>query len=305
VADGRLTTGPPPPARRRALADAVLDTLVYADLFDWPLTAGEIHRLLPIAATAREVHLVLTDDAIIPGVVRAGASYALAGRRALFERRARCAATSARLWPHARRLGRCVARLPWVRLVAVTGSLAVDAADDRADVDLFIVTADDRLWLTRALTIAVGRTAPAGVKSCPNYLVTTTALSLPERDRYTAHELAQLVPLHGAATYRELLACNAWYREHLPNHEPTAPVAAAPGARMQRAAERILANGAVDRVERWERERKVARLRGTPAADRGEVRFDATVCKGHFDGHRDRVLRAHAGRLVPFDEVAT
>ena len=42
-------------------------------------------------------------------------------------------------------------------------------------------------------TVAVDR----GIRLCPNYLLTASALDLPERDLYTAHELAQLVPLFG------------------------------------------------------------------------------------------------------------
>ena len=287
--------------RHRALAESVVDALAYADLFDWPLSAAEIHRALPVAASFDEVGTVLSHEPRPVGVVSRGDVFALAHREALFDRRDECIARSARLWPVARRLGRRVARLPWVRLVAVTGSLAVNAAEADADVDLLVVTADDRLWLARALTIAAGRTAPKGVVLCPNYLLATSALDLPERDRFTAHELAQLVPLHGAPTYRELLARNAWYREHLPNHRPTPVDAVTPGHATQRLVERALALRSVGRLERWERERKIARLRPPSTAD-DEVRFDAAVCKGHFERHRERVLAVDADR-VPGGQV--
>ena len=51
-----------------------------------------------------------------------------------------------------------------------------------------------------------------------------------------------------------------------------------------------------DRVERWEMDRKVARLKG--AAIGAEVRYDEHVCKGHVEGHRRRILDAYESRLA-------
>jgi hypothetical protein len=210
------------------------------------------------------------------------------------------AARSARLWSQALRYGRVVASLPWVRLVAVTGSLAVGAAADDADIDLLIVAADGRLWLTRAMAIGVGKIATRvpstrGVRLCPNYLLTTSALDLPERDLYTAHELAQLVPLFGAAAYHTLMERNAWYRDWLPNHAGyTGPIAPLGCRSLNRRLEPLLTNVLVGGVERWERERKVARLRRQTS---GETRFDETICKGHFEGYREHVLAAYATRI--------
>jgi hypothetical protein len=281
----------PAGSRQRALATAAVEALRYYDVFDWPLTAGEIHRALPVPARRHEVHALLADDARRPaGIVRAGGLYALAGSTGAFARRERALAVSARLWPHAERLGRRLARMPWVQMVAVTGSLAVGAATDDADIDLFVVTADGRLWLTRALTIATGRTLPGEVVPCPNYLLAASALALPERDRFTAHELAQLVPLHGADTYHALLVQNAWYREHLPNHSPAVVVDRVNRSTVARVAERVLGGLVGDRLERWERQRKIARLAPGATGEGDEVRFGPDVCKGHFEHHRDRVL---------------
>jgi hypothetical protein len=278
-----------------AIEVAVIDALCYADAFDWPLAADEIHRFLPIGAGRASVDLGL-DALDRAGVVeRTGGLVSLAGRSGLAERRRALEAASRALWPKARRAAAAIARLPFVRFVGVTGSLAVNAAAADADIDLFIVTADDRLWLTRAAAIGVVRTAAlAGTRLCPNYLLAESALELPpeERDRFTAHELAQLVPLAGPETYARLLEANAWYRDLLPNHRPTARPSRRAGARPL---ERRLRARPIDRLERWEMERKIARL--APLGD-GEARFGPTVCKGHFDGHRARALAAYEGRLA-------
>jgi hypothetical protein len=286
---------------------AVVETLAYADVFDWPLSAAEIYRYLPIAAELDDVENTLGSEHLSAIVTAIGSFHVLRGREHLVADRQHKAARSALLWTQAARYGRIVASLPWVRLVAVTGSLAVGAATDEADIDLFVVTADDRLWLARAMTIGVAKVAARarstrGLRLCPNYFLTATALDLPERDVYTAHELAQLVPLFGPRAYRELLERNAWYRDLLPNHAGyTGPVAELGGRRVNPGVERLLANPLVDRLERWERRRKIARL---SAQATGETRFDETICKGHFEGYRERVLDALAGRMAALSGTA-
>jgi len=290
---------------RPDVTEAVLEALAYADVFDWPLTSSEVHRWLTVAAHEDEVKTAISSARASGAVVSIDHLHVLPGRDHLVDERARRAAHAAQLWPEAVRYGRWLAMLPWVRLVAVTGSLAVDAPADDADIDLLVVTDDGRLWLTRALTIGVVRLAarlspraPSNgvLRLCPNYLLTTSSLDLPERDLYTAHELAQLVPLHGPETYADLLGRNRWYRDHLPNHPGyVSPIAGLGGGRVRRVIERWARRSAVDRLERWEMDRKVARLRAaTPA---GEARFDATTCKGHFGGHRQRTLVELSARL--------
>ena len=282
-----------------AIEAAVIDALSYADAFDWPLTPAEVHCFLPVAANLADV-LPIVGSLHRQGVIglRDGLAH-LAPRADLFDRRRALEASSRRLWPRARRAAAVLARLPFVRLVGVTGSLAVNAAAADADIDLFIVTADDRLWLTRAAAIGVVRTgALAGTRLCPNYLLAELALELPatERDRFTAHELAQLVPLAGAATYARLLEANAWYRELLPNHRPgdVPPAAAAAGSGLL---ERPLRARPFDRLERWEMRRKIRRLSAGDADP--EARFGPDRLQGPFrrpSGARARGLRSPPGR---------
>lgn len=281
--------------RADAVERAIVEAVAYADVFDWPLTAPEIHAFLPIAAGLDEVAAAIPSPGLGEFVsttfghtaspaldrVRSGPDVhvTLVGREHLVAERARREAMSAALWPQARAWGRRIAALPFVRLVAVTGSLAVGAAADEADVDLLIVTEPGRLWLTRAMTIGLVRAAAArGVSLCPNYFLTDSALALPDRDLFTAHELVQMVTLSDAGVQAALLERNGWYRDFLPNHAgPRRMGEGAPargpwprglveraltvqGPRLRRLVERALRAGPVDRLERWEMKRKVARL---------------------------------------------
>ena len=298
---------------------AVVETVAYADVFDWPLTPAEIHRFLPIAGRLDEVESALASPRLHGRLSAPRGLVSLAGRESLVPQRHRRAATSARMWPRAVRWARVVASLPFVRLVGVTGSLAVGAADGGADVDLFIVTEDRRLWVARVLAIGVVRIAAAGgVRLCPNYIVSESALELAERDIFTAHELLQMVPISGSGVYGDLLARNRWYRSLLPNHPGTsmrsrttqsrtgagslvAPALGAGLTALRTAAESVLRRPAFDRLERWEMRRKVARLSAGPTS--AEVRFDESVCRGHVDEHRHRTLARFRERLARLNEA--
>src|SRR5689334_8725124 len=99
-----------------ALQRAILHTASYADIFDYPLTLPQIHRYL----TGLSASLEAVEQAL-PGVLQpSGAYYSLLGREALASTRQRREQTAAKLWPLAVRFGRWIARLPFVRMVAVT-----------------------------------------------------------------------------------------------------------------------------------------------------------------------------------------
>jgi hypothetical protein len=284
---------------------AVVETLAYSDVYDWPLTAAEVHRFLPIAASPTDVDAALATPGLVHLVASVEDCHMLRGREHLAGLRRRRAAACARLWPQVVRRGRMLARIPFVRMVAVSGSLAAGAAADGDDVDLFIVTDDGRLWLSRALAIAAGRLPPRhGATLCPNYMLAASRMELAERDLYTAHELAQLVPLFGRDTYAALLQRNRWYREFLPNHPGWTRDIAEPCVRhSRRLLSAALPGPLASRMERWEMERKVARLRTAPGAS-AEACFDASTCKGHLDGHRQRFWVAFRARLDALEACA-
>jgi hypothetical protein len=130
------------------LLHSVFHTLAYADVFDYPLTALEVYRYLTSTkATFEEVTRALSDESLFS---QSGEYFTLRGREAIVETRKRRFEIGARLWPKAARYGRIIAMLPFVRMVAVTGSLAMNNSDEGKDVDYMIITAPNHLWTCRA-----------------------------------------------------------------------------------------------------------------------------------------------------------
>jgi hypothetical protein len=286
--------------RETDILQCVFQTLVYADVFDYPLTAPEVYRYLTATkATFEEVSRVLSEESHFSQVRE---YFTLRGREHIVDVRKRRTEVAARLWPKAVRYGRIIALLPFVRMVAVTGSLSMNNTDEGNDVDYMIVTAPSHLWTCRALTLLAARIAKLeGVRLCPNYLVTTNALEFKEQSLYVAHEVAQIIPLSGMETYDEMRRRNDWVYDYLPNAtgasarlqdlNPTAKTSV-----VQRILEFVFRLPIFRWVEKWEMNRKIKRLTREQSSSY-ESYFSADVCKGHIDRHGETVVTALAVRL--------
>ena len=285
---------------RVALERAIVQTVAYADVFDYPLTADEIHRYLIGVSAGRGTVRSLLQGANAPGELsRSGRYFTLTGREAAVETRRARTTRAADFWRRGVHYGRRMSNLPFVRMVAVTGGLAMDNMTD-GDIDYLIVTEPGRLWLCRALIVALVRMAGLrGTELCPNYFLSERALVLTERNLFTAHEVTQMVPLAGLATYQQLRDLNRWTYAYLPNASGT-PRRLAAVEPNRRAAQRLVESTLRSRVcaplERWEMTRKVRKL-GNQGDGHAEAAFGPDWCKGHFGDHGQATLSRFAERL--------
>jgi hypothetical protein len=297
-----VSPSPPEPNR---LETAIREAVAYSDVFDYPVTAQEIHRyLVGCAATPETVQQALDTSLLPGGRLKSKSGYIfLPGREALVPLRQHRAGIAQSLWQHAYTYGIRIAQVPFVRMVAITGALALDNVNEDADIDYLIVTEPGRLWLCRALVIGVVRWAKRrGHVLCPNYILSERALVINERNLYTAREVAQMAPIAGFALYQRLRSLNPWVDELLPNAKgPPGRIEPAPiiHSPLRSWSERLLRTPFGDRLEAWEMHRKIDKLQKqkahTTAPD--ESAFCADWCKGHFDGHAHLVLRSYSQRL--------
>jgi hypothetical protein len=286
-------------AQDAPLVHAVLQTVAYADVFDYPLTADEVHRyLIGHTASRGTVRGILSNGRLVPSLLsRQGRYFTLCGREAAVDTRRQRAAVSADLWRRAVRYGRLLGNLPFVRMVAVTGALAMDNVAD-GDIDYLIVTEPGRLWLCRALVVAVVRLASRrGVTLCPNYFLSERVLELEERNLFTAHEVAQMVPIFGLDRYEQFRVLNRWTEAFLPNASGSPRRLAASGSkRGLRWLELPLRSRMAGPLERWEMSRKIKKL-SSHSAEHAEAAFDVDWCKGHFGDHGQSTLRQFEERM--------
>ena len=276
--------------RRSAAAEAVLRTVTYASLFQAPLTLDRLHRnLMEVALSPEALEDALRDPWLRRRVEVADGLVLPRGHREWIALRRTRRAHSRRLLARHRRVLRLLGRLPFVRMVAISGACAHENATDD-DVDVFLVAREGRAWgVCLALTV-LSRLVGVRRTLCLNYIVDEAALPLPEQDVFTAAELVGLRLLAGRETYRRLIEVNGWAGRLFPNfrdrHLAESEGAPPAGAR---AWERLLDLGPAQALERLARRVLGARLtrkgRGCEGVVLGPHRL-----KLHTHDHRPGLL---------------
>lgn len=111
-----------------------------------------------------------------------------------------------KLWSKARRYSRLFALCPFVRMVCVCNSLAINNANAESDIDLFVVTKEGKLWQTRfflkVLTQLFGARVHHNKKAgrfCLSFFVAENAMNLKhlayDFDPHLAYFTRMMVPL--------------------------------------------------------------------------------------------------------------
>lgn len=208
------------------LRDALLATLCYSDIFDYPLSDAEVSRWLAFVPRSPRRSI---SSLHIPGTERREGFWYLSGRSRLVVMRKKRAAWAKEKWAIARGVGRFLRLIPSLALVGVTGGLAMDNAGEGDDIDFFCITAPRTLWISRLLatlcvTVLGRRRRPGDIKVrnkiCLNMFMTSDALGVVphERDLFSAHEVLQMRPVWQRGTvYGQFLQKNQWVKMYLPN----------------------------------------------------------------------------------------
>jgi hypothetical protein len=264
--------------------------------------------LIGYRAAPDEVCAQFTRSRWLRDHVRVIGDYAVVcGREALVQQRRARAVTSDRLWVRARRFGRVLSALPFVRFVGITGALAMDNCAAGDDIDVMIVTAPDRVWLTRALSIALVRVGKVfGDTLCPNYLISENALALEHQSLFVAHEFMQMVPVYGGDVYARLLCANTWAPAYLPNatgaHHRELELRLNVVVRaIKRVGEWLLSGALGDQFEAWEMQRKLRKFQPQLGRPDGDAILDHDHVKGHFDDYGGPVMRSFAEKMAQYE----
>lgn len=278
------------------LERAILETLAYSDIFEYPLRLDELHRYLPLQVKVE--CLSQTIEVLHDQVGKKDGYYFLAGHENIIEIRKHREVHSQKLFQLAWKYGKIIGALPYIRMVALTGSLAVMNSSNESDFDYMLVVASGRVWISRAFSLLFNRiTRLFGYTLCPNLIVSEDALIWSQHDLYSARELCQMIPISGLDVYGKLMRENEWVRDFLPNAAARpSEISRASRDRWQNFLEVPLRGKLGDRIESWEMKRKIARLTQQDGFG-NETIFSADMCQGNFDHHRDSTQRMFEERL--------
>jgi predicted nucleotidyltransferase len=198
----------------------ILATLAYFDLFNYPLTRVEIYLFLQ-----NKYDYDFFDDAL-ESLLLSGhiflfdKFYTLHNDHYLVVHRLTGNKKADELIKIALRVGELLIRFPYVRGIAISGSLSKNYADEKSDIDLFIITAKNRLWIARTFMHCLKKLTFLVKKEdyfCMNYYIDEQHLEIPEKSIYTAIEVGTLIPLQGDITFEKFYSANLWIKNFIPN----------------------------------------------------------------------------------------
>lgn len=248
---------------------SVLKTLAYFDIFHYPLTKEEIGQFLDTNMTAGNLNECLDSLLANEMIFLHNDFYSLQNNPFWGYRRKKGNEKAKSLLKKANKIGKFLYRFPFVRAVAVSGSLSKNFADEKADIDFFIITKANRLWIARTLMHLFKKLTFLTRNQdmyCMNFYIGDGSLKIKDQNIFTAIEIKTLLPVCGIESIVRFNTANQWTSEWLPNCDFRKLQENEPGMILfKRAGEWLLNNRFGDYIDsklmeitrrRWERKKE-------------------------------------------------
>lgn len=277
---------------------AIAKTVIYASLFDYPLTLEQLHEtLIRSTLTPEQIMTIFDASAQLKSIVayRDGFFFPV-GRADLVAERLRREARSREFLHRQARLLRWLCAVPFTRMIALSGSLAHLNLEDGGDLDLFIVTRGKSVWAVTVAIILLTRAAGVRRLVCANFVMSDEHLGIDQQDLFTANQVLHLKPIIGDEVFEGFLAANPFVHRFYPNRRRHAPagfgIVQGRGLQaLKRTIERVAAP-ALPAVESLCRHLYAWHLRRRSRAWRSpeQVQLRPDYLKLHTQSHRKAVL---------------
>ncbi len=227
------------------IRQAVLRTVCYSDVFNYALTPEEIWYWLADKDgnkfSKAQIARYLSNSRMM--VRNKTSDYVcLQERKKIINLRVKRSEVSQNKVKVARTAASWLSRIPTVEALLITGSLAMNNAEDDDDIDLMVLTAPGCVWVTRfwcviVMELAGMRRRPRSAwllpesnlghkkegvtdKICLNLFLDRENLQMPsdKRDLYFAHEILQAKLIFTKSkSYGQFINMNSWIAGILPN----------------------------------------------------------------------------------------
>jgi predicted nucleotidyltransferase len=200
-----------------------LASILYHDVFDYPLTKRQLVKWgvskKQLGRFSGRVEIDYKDG-----------YFFLKGRERIVRMRLLRERVSGEKLRQAERSAKILALIPQVKMVGVSGSLAMRNSKRDSDIDFIIITSKGVLWVVRLLSYLLLTIFRIPIRNpgrkdqkdrlCLNIWLDRTSLVWDKNDRnlYTAHEIAQIVPLvNKEGAFEEFILSIRWVRDYWPD----------------------------------------------------------------------------------------
>lgn len=221
------------------LEKAILQTLAFFDVFDYPLTLVEIHKWLyrpDRRYQLSEILQALAGDNLKVKVQSSNGFYFLNNRHSIVRIRLDRYNIAEKKFKIALKATRFLRWIAFVRMIAICNNVGYNNGSKDSDIDFFIIVRQGRLWWSRLVITLV--TTFLGIRRhgtkvvdrvCLSFYTATDHLNLSDIslkpiDPYLVYWFATLAPIYNRhKTYEIFLQSNIWLKDYLPNLYETLP----------------------------------------------------------------------------------
>ena len=197
-----------------------IKTILYFSIFRYPLTLEEIHSYTNnsnCSDTENEL-LHLINQKILTKV---DDFYVYGSDLDSVIKRLRGNMNAKKIMAKAQERALFISKFPFVESVGVSGSLSKGYYDTDSDIDFFVITKHNKLWVCRTLLMLYKKIFLFNSRKyfCVNYFISDQQLEIEEKNRFTATELKTLIPMQGKQAFGKFYNRNAWVKDYFSKFE--------------------------------------------------------------------------------------
>jgi hypothetical protein len=200
---------------------------------------------------------------------------------------------------------------PFVKGILISGSLSKGSFSKKDDIDFFIIADPGRIWICKSFLMMFKKIFLLNSKRyfCINYFIDSDSLEIPDKNIFTATEIAFLIPVRNTRLCRDFFYANDWIYDFFPNLKVELT-----GCRetsdfvSKQLIERLLKGKAADRFDNWlmslYRKRSVKKYYHSDGNQFPiNIRNEKNVSKYHPNGFQNRILQNYSLKIAEFQTV--
>jgi hypothetical protein len=289
------------------LATNVLHVILYFDIFDYPLTKEEIFNRSTLSNQS-EVNKGLQElqDSKILFYIQG--YYSLHNEIWQINKRLAGNKSAEKHLKLACRMTSYMKYFPFVRGVMLSGSISKNYMDKSSDIDYFIITAPNRLWICRLFFVLFQKLILFNRYKyfCYNYMIDENHLAISDKSFYTAIEASTLLPVYNYSLYQQFRKSNLWTQVYFPNFPlEERSLLSDKQTFLQKASELLFNNKFADWLDKWLMKKTEAKWHKRHVAEMFGVKnleLKRYTAKAHTEGHYNRIMSLFNEKQQAFEK---
>ncbi|MFY0651984.1 MAG: hypothetical protein JXQ96_08135 [Cyclobacteriaceae bacterium] len=204
----------------------IINHVCYRDVFNAPVFIDSLRGWMGIAPAENEAFDQAIQELTLEKVIVERRGFlAVAGNEENIEKQAEKSLLTKKLIGKSQRFLRLFSRLPIIKYIGISGSLAADnptighagVNKGAVDFDLFVISSKNALWilfLFERIFTNIHRLIMGHHFYCFNYMTDETFMEITNKNFYTATELVNLKTVYDDNVYDQFVSQNNWYKKY-------------------------------------------------------------------------------------------